>query len=43
MTKETPQETSQEEPKDKYGRPLDHWSQGSDKVKDLVDTDDADK
>jgi hypothetical protein len=23
-------------PKDEYGRPIDHWSQGKDKVKDTV-------
>lgn len=23
-------------PKDEYGRPVDHWSQGRDKVKDIV-------
>jgi hypothetical protein len=25
-------------PKDEYGRPVDHWSQGRDKVKDIVNT-----
>lgn len=25
-------------PKDEYGRPADHWSQGKDKVKDIVNT-----
>jgi len=40
MTKEMPKETPQEKPRDEYERPLDHWSQGSDKVKDLVGTDD---
>lgn len=23
-------------PKDEYGRPVDHWSQGRDRVKDIV-------
>lgn len=25
-------------PKDEYGRPVDHWSQGKDKVRDIVNT-----
>lgn len=25
--------------KDEYDRPVDHWSQGRDKVKDVVNTD----
>lgn len=25
--------------KDEYGRPIDHWSQGKDKAKDVVNTD----
>jgi hypothetical protein len=36
MSKETPKET----PKDEHDRPIDHWSQGDDKAKDLVGTDD---
>jgi len=28
-----------DKPKDEYGRPVDHWSQGRDKVKDIVNTD----
>lgn len=28
-----------DKPKDEYGRPVDHWSQGKDKVKDVVNTD----
>lgn len=26
-------------PKDEFDRPVDHWSQGKDRVKDLVGTD----
>lgn len=26
-------------PKDEYDRPVDHWSQGKDKVRDIVNTD----
>lgn len=25
-----------DKPKDEYGRPVDHWSQGKDKVKGIV-------
>ena len=25
-------------PKDEYGRPVDHWLQGKDKVRDIVNT-----
>lgn len=25
-----------DKPKDEHGRPIDHWSQGKDKVKDTV-------
>lgn len=28
-----------DKPKDEYGRSTDHWSQGKDKVKDIVNTD----
>lgn len=29
-------------PKDEYDREIDHWSQGDDKVEDLVNTDNDD-
>lgn len=30
-------------PKDEHGRPIDHWSQKKDKVKDIVNTKDKPK
>lgn len=38
MPKEIPKET----PKNDYEWPIDRWSQGDDKAKDLVGADDAD-